>query len=184
MSESDLRSTIETPAKNAGLSFAPPALVVQILVDVGTQEGRLPLLQFALKETCEQRTVDHLTAEAYATVGGMAGAIEKTAQDGYNRLNPVEQEAARSLFPRLATPGKGQEDTRTRSLIPDDPQQREIIDLFSSPKTRLLVTDHAARQGAAQAEGATGARICTIARRGPLVRASCRKVRIVTYFHD
>jgi hypothetical protein len=51
MSESDLRSAIETPAKNAGLSFAPPALVDQILVDVGTQEGRLPLLQFALKET-------------------------------------------------------------------------------------------------------------------------------------
>ena len=130
MSESDLRSAIEMPAKNAGLSFAPPALVDQILVDVGTQEGRLPLLQFALKETWEQRTGDQLTAEAYTTVGGVAGAIEKTAQDAYNRLNPVQQEAARRLFLRLVTPGEGQEDTRARGLIPDE-QQREIIDLFS-----------------------------------------------------
>jgi hypothetical protein len=45
----------------------------------------------------------------------------------------VQQEAARRLFLRLVTPGEGQEDTRARSLIPDDPQQREIIDLFSSP---------------------------------------------------
>ena len=156
MRESDLRSAIETPAKKAGLSFAPPALVDQILVDVGTQEGRLPLLQFALKETWEQRTGDQLTAEAYTTVGGVTGAIEKTAQDAYNRLNPAQQEAARRLFLRLVTPGEGQEDTRARSLIPDDPQQREIIDLFSNPKTRLLVTDYAALQGAAQAEGATG----------------------------
>src|SRR5262249_53131926 len=50
MSPSDLRAAIETPAKTAGLSFAPPALVDQIMNDVGTEEGRLPLLQFALKE--------------------------------------------------------------------------------------------------------------------------------------
>ncbi len=40
----DLRSAIETPAKKAGLSFAPLELVDQILSEVGTQEGRLPLL--------------------------------------------------------------------------------------------------------------------------------------------
>jgi len=156
MSESDLRSAIETPAKKAGLSFAPPALVDQILGDVGTQEGRLPLLQFALKETWEQRTGGQLTAEAYTRVGGVTGAIEKTAQDAYNRLSPEQQEAARHLFLRLVTPGEGQEDTRARSLIPDDPQQREIIELFSNPKTRLLVTNYAAPRGAAQAEGVTG----------------------------
>jgi hypothetical protein len=159
MNESDLRSAVETPATKAGLSFAPPALVDQILVDVGTQEGRLPLLQFALKETWEQRTGDQLTAQAYTTVGGVTGAIEKTAQDAYNRLNPAQQEAARRLFLRLVTPGEGQEDTRARSPIPDDPEQREIIDLFSNPKTRLLVTGYADLQGAAQAGGETGATV-------------------------
>jgi energy-coupling factor transporter ATP-binding protein EcfA2 len=174
MSESNLRSAIETPATKARLSFAPPALVDQILVDVGTQEGRLPLLQFALKETWEQRTGDQLTAEAYTTVGGVTGAIEKTAQDAYNRLNPAQQEAARRLFLRLVTPGEGQEDTRARSPIPDDPQ-REIIDLFSNPKMRLLVTGYSALQGAAHAGGETGATVEVaheaLIRRWPTLRA-------------
>ena len=55
MRPDDLRSAIETPAEEGGTSFAPPELVDQILNDVGTQEGRLPLLQFALKETWERR---------------------------------------------------------------------------------------------------------------------------------
>ena len=55
MSRDDLRSAIETPAKTAGLSFAPPQLVDRILDDVGLEEGRLPLLQFALKETWRRR---------------------------------------------------------------------------------------------------------------------------------
>jgi hypothetical protein len=58
MGSSDLRSAIETPAKKAGLSFAPPALVDQILNDAGTEEGRLPLLQFALNETWERRATN------------------------------------------------------------------------------------------------------------------------------
>jgi energy-coupling factor transporter ATP-binding protein EcfA2 len=56
MSPNNLRAAIETPATKAGLSFDPPALIDQILNDVGTEEGRLPLLQFALKETWEKLT--------------------------------------------------------------------------------------------------------------------------------
>ena len=140
MGSGDLRSAIEKPAKNAGLSFSPPELVDQILNDVGSQEGRLPLLQFALKETWERREENKLTAEAYTTVGGVTGAIEKSAESVYNKLTPAQQVAARRLFLRLVTPGEGAEDTRARSLIPDDPQQRDVIKLFSDPKNRLLVT--------------------------------------------
>ena len=59
----------------------------------------------------------------------------------------MQQDAARRLFLRLVTPGEGQEDTRARSLIPDDPQQRDVINLFANPKTRLLVTGFAPLQG-------------------------------------
>jgi hypothetical protein len=152
MEPNDLRSAIETPAKKVGLSFAPPALVDQILNDVGTDEGRLPLLQFALKETWEGRQGDRLTAEAYMEVGGVTGAIQRTAERAYAALTPVQQEAARRLFLRLVTPGEGQEDTRARSAIPDDPQQREIVDLFSDRRTRLLVTGYDALQGPAPRE--------------------------------
>jgi hypothetical protein len=153
MGSGDLRSAIETPAKNAGLSFSPPELVDQILNDVGSEEGRLPLLQFALKETWERREENKLTAEAYTAVGGVVGAIEKSAASVYNRLTPGQQDAARRLFLRLVTPGEGQEDTRARSLIPNDPQQRDVIKLFSDPKTRLLVTGFAPLQASGQPGG-------------------------------
>jgi energy-coupling factor transporter ATP-binding protein EcfA2 len=153
MGSGDLRSAIEKPAKTAGLSFSPPELVDRILNDVGSEEGRLPLLQFALKETWERREENKLTAEAYTTVGGVIGAIEKSAESVYNRLTPAQQDAARRLFLRLVTPGEGQEDTRARSLLPDDPQQRDVINLFSDPKTRLLVIGFAPLQGPGQDGG-------------------------------
>jgi hypothetical protein len=140
MSRDDLRSAVETPAKTARLTFAPIQLVDRILDDVGLEEGRLPLLQYALKETWEERTGDRLTADAYTAVGGVARAIEKTAEDAYERLTSAQKDAARRLFLRLVTPGEGQADTRARSAIPDDPGQRDIIGLFSNHKTRLLVT--------------------------------------------
>jgi TPR repeat protein len=153
MRSGDLRSAVQTPAQKAGLSFAPPELVEHILNDVGLEEGRLPLLQFALKETWEKRTGDRLTAEAYTAVGGVAGAIEKTAQNAYDRLTPAQQDAARRLFLRLVNPGEGQVDTRARSVIPDDPQQRDVINLFANPKTRLLVTGVATLQGSSPGGG-------------------------------
>ena len=118
---------------------------------MGPEEGRLPLLQFALKETWGKRDGDRLTADAYTSVGGVAGAIEKTAEDAYERLTPAQKDAARRLFLRLVTPGEGQADTRARSVIPDDPEQREIVSLFANPKTRLLVTGYEALQGAMRA---------------------------------
>jgi len=150
MRPDDLRSAIERPAKSAGLSFSPPELVDRILADVGSQEGRLPLLQFALKETWERREGDKLTAEGYTEVGGVAGAIEKTAEAAYERLSQDQKDAARRLFLRLVIPGEGQADTRARSLIPQDPEQRDVIKLFSDPKIRLLVTGVAPLQGAAR----------------------------------
>jgi WD40 repeat protein/energy-coupling factor transporter ATP-binding protein EcfA2 len=147
MSRDDLRAAIETPAKTAELSFAPPQLVDRILDDVGLEEGRLPLLQFALKETWQRRESDRLTAEAYTEVGGVAGAIQKTAEDAYERLTPSQKDAARRLFLRLVTPGEGQADTRARSAIPDDPEQRDIVSRFANPKTRLLVTGYETVQG-------------------------------------
>jgi hypothetical protein len=92
---------------------------------------------------------ERLTAEAYkeVEVGGVAGAIEKTAQDAYERLTPLQRDAARHLFLRLVTPGEGQADTRARSVIPDDPEQRRIVNVFSNPKIRLLVTGYEAQAG-------------------------------------
>jgi energy-coupling factor transporter ATP-binding protein EcfA2 len=105
MSLSDLRSTIVTPAKKLQLSFDSPALVNQILDDAATEEGQLPLLQYALKEMWESREGDRLTTIAYAKEGGVSGAIQRMAELAYSALTPAQQEAARSLFLGKITKG-------------------------------------------------------------------------------
>jgi energy-coupling factor transporter ATP-binding protein EcfA2 len=148
MTPEDFHAVIETPATKAGLTFDPPSLIAQILNDVGAQEGRLPLLQFALKGIWEKRNGNRLTGDAFAAIGGVDAAIQNAAQAAYNGLSEVQQHAARRLFMSLVTPGEGQEDTRARGLMPEDPRQREIVELFANPKSRLLVTGFVRQQSA------------------------------------
>jgi len=140
MPRPELKRTITEPAKMVGLLFDPPALVEQILDDVGDEEGRLPLLQYALKESWERRSRDRITDISYARSGGVREAIRNTAEQTFKELSDEDQCAARQLFLRLVTPGEGQEDTRARAEMPSDPAQRRIVEQFAGPRTRLLVT--------------------------------------------
>jgi hypothetical protein len=121
MRRAGLAQTIVEPAKKVGLAFDPPDLVDRILDDAGEDEGMLPLLQFALKETWEQREGRLLTGDSYARSRGVREAIRRTAERTFNALSSEEQKAARQLFLRLVTPGEGQEDTRARSELPSEP---------------------------------------------------------------
>jgi hypothetical protein len=147
MSRTDLENTIVEPAKLAGLTFDPPKLVSRILDEAGEDEGMLPLLQYALKETWRLREGNVMTGDSYTRLGGVREAIRLTAERTFDALSPDDQEAARKLFLRLVTPGEGQEDTRARAAMPDEPRLRKIVDQFAAPRTRLLVTgsDRAAR---------------------------------------
>ena len=140
MSHSELERAIIGPAKKVGLAFDPPALVQKIRNEAGEDEGALPLLQYALKETWAQRESTRMTDVSYARSGGVREAILKTAERTFDALSPDDQQKARRLFLRLVTPGEGQEDTRARAAIPEEPTQRKIIDRFAGPKIRLLVT--------------------------------------------
>jgi len=147
MSRSELERTVVEPAKKVGLAFDPPSLVQRILDEAGEDEGMLPLLQYALKETWALRKGSTMTADSYARSGGVREAIRITAERTFEALSPEDQQAARQLFLRLVTPGEGQEDTRSRAAMPADPTQRKIVEQFAGPRTRLLVTgrDRAAR---------------------------------------
>jgi WD40 repeat protein len=140
MSRSELESTIVEPAKKVGLTFGPPSLVQRILDEAGEDEGMLPLLQYALKESWALRKDNAITADAYARSGGVREAIRITAERNFGVLSAKDQQAARQLFLRLVTPGEGQEDTRARAAMPTEPMQRRIVEQFSGPRTRLLVT--------------------------------------------
>jgi energy-coupling factor transporter ATP-binding protein EcfA2 len=144
---SELEQTIVQPAKKVGLTFDPPSLVHRILDEAGEDEGMLPLLQYALKETWARREGNRLTGDSYTRSGGVREAIRITAERTFDALSPADQQAARQLFLRLVTPGEGQEDTRARAAMPVDQAQRKIVEQFAAQRTRLLVTgfDRAAR---------------------------------------
>jgi formylglycine-generating enzyme required for sulfatase activity len=147
MTRAELESTIIEPAKMVGLTFDPPQLVSRILDDAGEDEGMLPLLEYALKETWGLREGNVITADSYARSGGVREAIRLTAERTFEDLSPDDKRAASRLFLRLVAPGEGQENTRARAVMPDEPTLRKIVDQFAGPRTRLLVTgsDRAAR---------------------------------------
>jgi hypothetical protein len=140
MLRSELESTIVEPAKKVGLTFDPPKLVQRILDDAGEDEGMLPLLQYALKETWALRKGNTISGDSYTRSGGVREAIRNTAEQTFKELSDEDQRAARQLFLRLVTPGEGQEDTRARAEMPSDPAQRRIVEQFAGARTRLLVT--------------------------------------------
>ena len=133
MLRSELEHTIVEPAKKVGLIFDPPGLVQRILDEAGEDEGMLPLLQYALKETWARRQGNRLTGDSYTRSGGVREAIRITAERTFDALSPADQQVARQLFLRLVTPGEGQEDTRARAAMPVDQAQRKIVEQFACP---------------------------------------------------
>ncbi len=114
MSSEDLRRSIVEPAQRAGVQVET-ALVDRVLADGGTDVGSLPLVSHALFETWSRRSGNRMLLEDYEAVGGVAGAIAKTADDVLDqRLTDDERAAARRLLLRLVTPGEGTSDSRRR----------------------------------------------------------------------
>ncbi|MFG3280852.1 helix-turn-helix domain-containing protein [Streptomyces sp. NPDC048111] len=104
MSTTQLRQAVTGPAERAGLSLEP-GLVELLLRDLGTDTaasaGSLPLLAHALLVTWQQRTSRTLTVAGYETTGGIHGAVARTAESVYARLDTAEQRAAHQLLVRL-----------------------------------------------------------------------------------
>ncbi|MCL4299437.1 MAG: protein kinase [Anaerolineae bacterium] len=113
MNTTELRRAIEEPARQGGWTFEP-GLVDFLLEEVGDEPGALPLLSHALLETWQRRRSRTLTFGGYRESGGVRGAIAKTADRVWKKLEPEEQFAARNIFLRLTELGEGTQDTRRR----------------------------------------------------------------------
>ncbi|MGY0055009.1 nSTAND1 domain-containing NTPase [Streptomyces sp. LZ34] len=111
MSSDELRQAIVKPAQAAGL-IVERGLTTRILDEVEGEPGALPLMSHALLETWRRRKGRALTLEAYESLGGLHGAITRTAEDIYDRLTPAQADLARRILLRLVTPGDGAPDTR------------------------------------------------------------------------
>ena len=139
MSAGQLRDAIERPAHDAGVTFADGVADELVTAAVG-QPGFLPLLQFTVTELFERRDGDTITAETLSSVGGIAGAIGRRADDAFGELDLPGQLDARELFGRLVIPGDGIPDTRRRARRSEmSPAVAEVAEHFVAD--RLLVID-------------------------------------------
>ncbi|HET8682364.1 MAG TPA: hypothetical protein VFM54_10890 [Micromonosporaceae bacterium] len=107
MSEAELRLAVTGPAAEAGVRVEP-ALTEVILADLrstatgsGLANGALPLLSQAMLSTWEHRDGDELTVRAYRRCGGVANAVQTSAETTYQQLPAEEQQAARAVFTYL-----------------------------------------------------------------------------------
>jgi WD40 repeat protein/DNA-binding SARP family transcriptional activator/type II secretory pathway predicted ATPase ExeA len=115
LTSDEMERAIRLPAQRAGVEVQS-GLVAAAVADMVEQPGALPLLQYALTETFEQRTGSQLALKGYQAIGGLRGVLERRAEDTFAGLSPAGQAAARQIFLRLVTLGEGIEDTRRRVL--------------------------------------------------------------------
>jgi DNA-binding SARP family transcriptional activator/class 3 adenylate cyclase/WD40 repeat protein len=144
MRDSELRRTVELPARRAGLEIEP-GLVEVIVSDVAGRAGALPLLSTALAETWERRQGRDLTLAGYRAAGGVNGALARMAEDAYAALPADTRPAARRLLLRLCDAGE-EGDLSLRRRLPvaeateeHDADARGALEMFAD--RRLLTID-------------------------------------------
>jgi WD40 repeat protein len=106
MSEAELRLAITGPAAEAGLAVEL-ALVEAVLAELREgaghepASGALPLISQAMAATWEHREGGELTLRAYRRAGGVADAVNRSAQAAYDALTSRQKSAARLVFTQL-----------------------------------------------------------------------------------
>jgi len=161
MMPGELRRAIEEPARVGGWNLEP-GLADLLLRDAGAEPGALPLLSHALLETWKRRQGHTLTLDGYTEAGGVLGAIAKTAEAVYWRLDAHQQAIARNIFLRLTELGEGTGDvgtslySRRRAALnelfphPEDATAVEIV-LSTLADARLITTERETVQVAHEA---------------------------------
>ena len=109
MPEAGLHRAITGPAEASGLRV-DGALIGTIVADVDVADAGpggavLPMLCQALMLTWQQREGDRLTGEGYDGAGGVARAVEVSAEAVYAGLPEDRQAIARDVFRRMTAVG-------------------------------------------------------------------------------
>ncbi|HSK55600.1 MAG TPA: BTAD domain-containing putative transcriptional regulator, partial [Jiangellales bacterium] len=144
--EPELRRAVEHPAQRAGLHL-DIGLADALVADAAGGPGLLPLLSTALTELWGHRDGRRLTLAAYATAGGIRGAVARLAERAFGLLDPPDQAAARVLLLRLAGPGEGAGVTRRRVPLADlaalpDPRVRAVVESLADARLLSLDAGH------------------------------------------
>jgi formylglycine-generating enzyme required for sulfatase activity len=137
-----LQEMIVRPAERAGLRFEAD-LAGRIVNDTGIEPGALALMAYLLDELYQRRTADgRLTARAYDDLGGVAGAIGRSAEQAFSKLSADAQKVLARVFLRLVEVDERGTATRQRALRADLERSAPAEELLNGfIKARLLVTD-------------------------------------------
>ena len=154
MSRAELRQVVTGPAVEAGLRVEPE-LVEAIIEDaygpsglLETGNAVLPLVSQAMAATWQQRDSELLTLAAYRRAGGLADAVDHSAQAVFDALDERQRQAARALFVRLTRIGPDGRIVRRPSSrrelyeaagLPEEQTER-TLGAFAAQ--RLLVLEH------------------------------------------
>jgi hypothetical protein len=153
MSEVALREAIELPAEKAGLIWGV-GLMKRILEDASNAEGGLPLVAHVLRALWVAREERMLTHAAYDALGGVSGALARSADGIVDGLGEGGRERARRMLLKLVKSGRGTGDgrqTASRSEVVEaggagEDGERALLGLSGGggtereePKLRLLV---------------------------------------------
>ena len=154
MSEAELRLAVTGPAAEAGLTVEP-AVVEAVTAELregaegGLGSGVLPLMSQAMAATWQCREGSELTLRGYRRAGGVADAVNRSAQAAYDALTSPQKDAARLMFTQLTviTPD-GQfarrRCSRTDLRAPGSTMAADInavIDVFSAQRLLVLGKD-------------------------------------------
>lgn len=130
LSEPDLRSAIEGPARRAGLRLEP-GLVDLLVREVEGEPAALPLLSHVLRETWEHRDGPTLTVDGYRATGGIRHAVAQSAEALYDSMDHAQRQRLRSLLLRLVMPTEDGEPVRARvprAKVAGDDAHRQLVE--------------------------------------------------------
>ncbi len=93
------------PALKCGYRFEDDSLVDEMVGEVGSERGALPLLAFAAARLWEHRDREQglLTREAYEHIGGVGGALAQHAEATLEKIGQDRIPIVRELFRNLVT---------------------------------------------------------------------------------
>ncbi len=139
MNRSELHSAIALPAAAMNVQ-REEGLTKRLIDEVGSQPGRLPLLEFALTQLWSKQKDGLLTHQAYEEIGGVEEALALYAETVYAQLSEADRKRAQRVFIQLVCPGEGTEDTRrlaTRAQVKEE--NWDLVTRLAS--SRLVVTN-------------------------------------------
>ncbi len=145
MNRSELERAIALPAAAMNVQLEE-GLTKRIIDQVGSQPGRLPLLEFALTQLWSKHKDGLLTHQAYSEIGGVEEALALHAEAVYAQMSEADRQRAQRVFIQLVRPGEGTEDTRRLATLAQvKPENWDLVKRLAD--ARLVVTNRSQSTG-------------------------------------